>query len=73
MSTPSPKFATIDDWTSISGMSRRVTYDKMGTGELRAVKVGGRTLIDVDAGLAWMRSLPAPSVRTPRSREKVAA
>ncbi len=70
---PSPQFATVDDWTTISGMSRRVTYDRLGTGELRAVKVGGRTLIDVEAGLAWMRSLPAPTVRAPRERQPVAA
>jgi len=71
MHTPSPKFATIEDWCTISGMSRRVTYDKMGTAELQAVKVGGRTLIDVEAGLAWLRSRPPAVIRAPR--QKVAA
>ena len=71
MHTPSPKFATIEDWCVISGLSRRVVYDKLGTGELKAIKVGGRTLVDVEAGLAWMRALPPPAIRAPR--EKVAA
>jgi hypothetical protein len=71
MSTPTPKFATIEDWCTISGMSRRVTYDRMGTGELKAIKVGGRTLLDVEAGLAWMRALPPAVIRAPR--QKVAA
>jgi hypothetical protein len=67
--TPSPNYATIDDWCAISGISRRVTYDRLGAGDLKAVKVGGRTLVDVDAGLAWMRSLPAPVIRAPRQKE----
>ncbi len=71
MQTPSPKFATIEDWCVISGMSRRVTYDKLGTADLKAIKIGGRTLVDVEAGLAWMRSCPPAVIRAPR--EKVAA
>ena len=35
---PLPAFASIDDWCRLSGMGRRVVYDKLGTGELRAVK-----------------------------------
>ncbi len=73
MQNPSPKFAPISDWETISGMSRRVTYEKFGAGELKAVKVGTRTLIDVEAGLAWMRALPPAFIRAPRERQKVAA
>lgn len=65
---PTPKFCTIDYWLAISGMGRRATYDKLGTGELRAVKQGSRTLIDVEAGLAWLRSLPPAKIRAPRQR-----
>lgn len=71
MSTPSPKFATIEDWCAISGMSRRVTYDKLGSQELKAIKVGGRTLVDVEHGLAWLASCPPAIIRAPR--QKVAA
>lgn len=73
MNSPSPKYCTIETWTGISGMSRRVVYEKLGTGELKAIKAGTRTLIDVDAGLAWLRSLPPAVIRAPRQRQQVAA
>jgi len=68
-----PKFASIEAWCAISGLSRRVTYERLGSGELKAVKVGSRTLVDCDAGLAWLRSLPPPAIRAPRQRERAAA
>ena len=70
---PSPKFASIGDWQKISGMSRRVTYEKLGTGELKAVKLGSKTLIDVEPGLAWLRSRPAAIIRAPRERQQAVA
>ena len=54
-----PKFATIEMWTVMSGMTRRHTYNELGLGNLRAVKLGKRTLIDVEAGLAWIACCPA--------------
>jgi hypothetical protein len=54
-----PAFCTIEDWLTISGMGRRSTYEALGSGGLRAIKRGSRTLIDVEHGLAWLRSLPA--------------
>jgi hypothetical protein len=66
METPSPKYATIENWLVISGMGRRTTYDELGLGNLKAIKVGARTLIDVEAGLAWLRSRPAAVIRGPR-------
>jgi hypothetical protein len=71
MQTPSPQFATIDNWCNLSGMGRRTVYDELGLGNLKAVKVGARTLIDVEAGLAWLRSQPAPVIRPPQKREAV--
>jgi len=58
-----PKFAPIPVWCSVSGMGRTATYQALGRGELHAVKVGSRTLIDVEAGLAWLRSRPAAQIR----------
>jgi hypothetical protein len=69
--SPTRKFATIDDWCVISGMSRRVTYEKLGTGDLKAVKLGARTLIDVEAGLTWLRSLPPAKIRASRRGKKL--
>jgi hypothetical protein len=73
MESPSPKFATIDNWCTISGMGRRSVYDELGRANLKAVKVGTRTLIDVDAGLAWLRSRPPAVIRAPRRRQQIAA
>jgi hypothetical protein len=66
--SPTPRFATIDNWCAISGMGRRVTYDELGRGNLKAIKVGARTLIDVQHGLAWLGSRPAAVIRAPRKR-----
>lgn len=63
-----PKFGTVDTWCRLSGMSRRITYDKLGLGYLKARKVGSRTLIDIEHGLAWLRSLPPAQFASPRRR-----
>lgn len=60
---PRPAFASIDGWCAISGMGRRVTYHKLGTGELKAIKLGARTLVDVQHGLTYLRSLPPAKIR----------
>jgi hypothetical protein len=69
---PRPAYCTIDAWLDLSGMGRRSTYDYLGTGELKAIKVGSRTLIDVQTGLLWLRSRPAAVIRAPRPRQHVA-
>ena len=73
MDTPSPQFATIAGWQQISGMSRRVTYEELGRGNLKGVKRGASTLIDVQHGLAYLRNLPPAKIRAPRERQQVAA
>jgi hypothetical protein len=70
--TPAPKFCTIEHWLVMTGMGRRATYDAMGRGELRAVKAGTRTLIDVEQGLAWINSLPPAKIK-PQKRQPLAA
>ncbi len=69
---PSPKFCTIEHWQALSGMGRRAVYDAMARRDLRAVKLGSRTLIDCEAGLAWINSLPPARIR-PQKRERKAA
>jgi hypothetical protein len=51
-----PEYATIQQWVAISGMNRTAIYGAMANGNLKAIKIKRRTLIDVHAGLAWMRS-----------------
>lgn len=57
--SPPPRYASVDEWTRLSGISRTVTYDRIAKGELKAVKVGRRTLVDVEHGLSWIASQPA--------------
>jgi hypothetical protein len=67
MSEVVPKYMPIEpDWCRFSGMGRRTTYEKLGSGELKAIKIGSRTLIDVEHGLAWLRNRPPAVIRTPR-------
>jgi hypothetical protein len=61
-----PRFATIPTWCVLSGQSRTRAYAALAAGHLRAVKDGKRTLIDVQHGLAWLRSLPSATFRPPR-------
>jgi hypothetical protein len=69
---PRPAFCTIDYWVSLSGMGRRSTYAELGRENLKAIKVGSRTLINVEAGLAWLRSRPPAIIRAPVPRKQLA-
>ena len=62
-----PAFSTINGWCSISGMGRTAVYKAMSRSDLKAIKVGNRTLIDVEAGLAWLRGLPKAAIRLGRA------
>lgn len=66
MDANTPKFAPLPQWCALSGMSRTATYNALGRGDLKAIKVGSRTLLDVDAGLSWLQSLPAAQIRAPK-------
>lgn len=68
---PQPEFAQIERWCEISGMGRTATYQALAAEYLRGRKVGRRVLIDVPAGLAWLRSLPAAKVTLPNSRREI--
>jgi len=59
----SPAYASIVDWCRLTGMGRSTTYEALGRGDLQAIKLGTRTLIDVAHGLAWLATLPVASVR----------
>ncbi len=64
-----PKYVAIPDWVKMSGMGRTKTFHHIGTKDLRAVKLGSRTLIDVDHGLKWMASLPEAEIRMGKKTE----
>jgi len=56
------KALTIRRFTEIYGISRAKTYRLIEAGELRAVKVGTRTLIPTESSENWFDSLPEVSV-----------
>lgn len=60
--TPTPEYATIPQWCALSGLNRTATYLALSREQLRAVKLGRRTLVHVPSGLLWLNSLPAASV-----------
>ena len=67
MTAPLPAFATIREWSALSGMGRAKTYDLLSKGHLRAKKVGRRTVIDVAHGLAYIRRQPDAEIRLARA------
>ena len=52
-------YEPIAKFVARSGISRPVVYREIAKGNLRAIKLGKSTLIDVPAALAWMKTLPA--------------
>jgi hypothetical protein len=66
-----PRYGPISAWCDHSGMGRSATYEALGRGDLRAIKLGTRTLIDFEHGLEYLRSLPAAEITTGRRRPRV--
>lgn len=66
MTTQRPKYATVDNWTALSGLGRSSTYYLLAQQKLRAIKAGRRTLIDVDHGLAWLAAQPIANITCKR-------
>ena len=60
-------FMTITDWIEFTGMGRARVYDALSRRNLRAKKVGRRTLIDVQHGLRWLRSQPDAEINLKRA------
>lgn len=58
----SPRYVTIEGWRSLTGMSRSATYRALSAGHLTAIKLGVRTLIDVEPGMTWLASLPRAQI-----------
>jgi hypothetical protein len=65
-----PRYCSIADWVRLSGVSRSVTYELLGDGKIKAVKLGSKTLIDFYSGLEYLRSLPAAEITTGRRRRQ---
>lgn len=64
------KYSTIKDFVAFSGISRSQVYNLLASGDLRAIKVRARTLIDMDAANAYLESRPEAVIRMPRELPK---
>jgi hypothetical protein len=53
-----PRYAPIDVWMALTFMTRSATNQALERGDLRAIRMGNRKLIDVRHGLEWLGSLP---------------
>jgi excisionase family DNA binding protein len=63
-----PKLSLISDFSRLFGVGRTMVYRSVGAGELRALKVGRRTLIDVESASAWASNLPHAAIHAMRPR-----
>lgn len=52
------KLISIKDACVVTGLSRTTIYKLMGTGELRAKKIGARTLFDEHELIGWISGCP---------------
>jgi excisionase family DNA binding protein len=57
-----PRYAPIPKACEILGFRRSKLYQLAGEGSIRVVKVGGRSLVDMEAALAFMARLPNASI-----------
>ena len=55
---PTPKYESIADWRRRSGMSITAIYAALGENHFSAIKLGRKTVIDVEAALAWLATQP---------------
>ncbi|MBB2170443.1 hypothetical protein HLH36_19280 [Gluconacetobacter aggeris] len=58
-----PRYMAINPFCAFSGLTRYKLYELLGTGDIRAIKVGKRTLIDVEQALTWLASRPVAQFR----------
>lgn len=61
-----PLAAPIPAACLIAGISRTELYRALGRGDIKAVKMGRRTLILMDSLRAYLASLPPATFRAPR-------
>lgn len=57
--TTPPALMTVEEFRSWSRMGRTRIYELLGSGELKAIKIGRRTLIPSEAAQAWLEAQPS--------------
>jgi hypothetical protein len=56
--TGGPGAFSIQQFCAWAGIGRTLAYKEIESGKLRTKKVGRRTIITVDAAVAWLNALP---------------
>ena len=52
------RFLSVHETTKVYSIGRTTLYGLISRGEIRALKAGGRTLVDVESVDAWADRLP---------------
>ena len=60
------KLMRIDNFVDWPGIEPTPVYGPIGAGTLRAIKIGRRTLIGVEATNEWLNSRPRANIRMGR-------
>lgn len=63
-----PWYATFPNACRVLGIGRTKLYALAGEGRIRIVKVGHRSLVDINQALGWMATLPAAEI-SPQTRK----
>ncbi len=65
MQTDPPELLTVNDFVTRFRVSRTATYRLFASGELKAKKVGRRTMISRSDAERWLESLPSATSYSP--------
>lgn len=57
-----PRYAPIPKACDLLGFRRSKMYELAGAGSIRIIKVGGRSLVDMEIALAYMATLPIANI-----------
>ena len=68
-----PKFQTIKQFRADRGVGHTLTYQLIGAGKIKAIKLGAKTLIDVESADAFFLSLPVWTAKRSPKKAKVSS
>jgi excisionase family DNA binding protein len=71
--TIAPLYCSIRDACTRWGISRNYVYELLGAGEIKAIKLGVRTRIEVASIEAYFASLPKADIKPRASSKKKSA
>jgi hypothetical protein len=60
-----PHKVSVADFQAVSGLGRNEVYDQVNAGNIPAVRLGRRILIDYQGGIDWLNTLPSAAKVNP--------